>query len=231
MTSFKGFPDGKNQFTSIPAKFFDELLPEIDHLAELKVVLYAFWCIEHMEGNFRYLERKDFSADQRFMKGLASRPQAAETALQEALERATGRGIFLSVVFASEGEERTYYFLNSAKGRAAVEAIKKGKWRPSGVLRSVVSLGSERPNIFRLYEENIGPLTPILADTLKDAQDTYPEPWIYEAVQIAVENNKRNWKYVEAILRRWQEGGKDEQNRRDSEEDRRRYAEWESPDR
>ena len=28
--------------------------------------------------------------------------------------------------------------------------------------------------IFRLYEENIGPLTPLIAETLGEAEDTYP---------------------------------------------------------
>jgi fucose permease len=42
---------------------------------------------------------------------------------------------------------------------------------------------------------------------------------------------KRNWHYIDAILQRWQEGGrddrKDKQDRRDTEEARRRYGEWE----
>lgn len=231
MTSFKGFSDGKLQLTRVPMQFFSELLPQIDHLGELKVALYALWRFEQMEGSFRFLERADFAADKQFMKGMGVRLAEAETALDDALERAEGRGILLKAVLAADEDERCYYFLNSARGRSAVEAIRKGKWRPSDILRSAAFLGDERPNIFRLYEENIGPLTPILADILRDAQETYPERWIAEAVQIAVENNKRNWKYVEAILRRWQEGGRNEQNRRDSEEDRRRYAEWESPER
>jgi DnaD/phage-associated family protein len=86
-----------------------------------------------------------------------------------------------------------------------------------------------RPNIFRLYENNIGPLTPMIAEILQDAENTYPPAWIEEAIRIAVENNKRNWRYVEAILRRWQEGGRDErEDRRDTEKSLRRYKEWEN---
>jgi DNA replication protein len=231
MSTFKGFPDGKSRLTRLPEQFFSELLPEVDHLAELKVILYAFWRLERMEGSFRYLERADFLDDERLMQGLSTRPLSAASLLDEGLERAVQRGVLLRAVFAGDGQERIYFFLNTPKGRAAVEAIGAGKWRPSTALRTVVSLDSQRPNIFRLYEEHIGPLTPMLAETLRDAQATYPEPWVEEAVRIAVENNKRSWKYIEAILRRWQEGGKDEQNRRNSEEDRRRYAEWESPER
>ncbi len=87
----------------------------------------------------------------------------------------------------------------------------------------------ESVNIFRLYEENIGPLTPMIADTLRDAEESYPAQWIEEAIRLAVENNARSWRYVDAILSRWQEKGKDErEDRRDTEKARRRYAEWEN---
>jgi DnaD/phage-associated family protein len=89
----------------------------------------------------------------------------------------------------------------------------------------------ERPNIFRLYEENIGPLTPLIADALQDAEKTYPPEWVAEALGTAVKNNKRNLKYVEAILRRWkEEGHAKKQDRRDAQEDGRRYAEGEYAD-
>jgi DnaD/phage-associated family protein len=66
----------------------------------------------------------------------------------------------------------------------------------------------DRPNIFALYEQNIGPLTPMLADLLRDAEATYPADWIADAMKIAVENNKRNWRYVEAILKSWATEGR-----------------------
>jgi DnaD and phage-associated domain len=50
-------------------------------------------------------------------------------------------------------------------------------------------------------------LTPLLADALKDAEQTYPPEWVAEALEISVKSNKRNWNYVEAILRRWKEEG------------------------
>ncbi len=51
----------------------------------------------------------------------------------------------------------------------------------------------ERPNVFKLYEENIGPLTPMIADALKDAENTFSPEWIAEAIELAVKNNKRSW--------------------------------------
>ncbi len=66
----------------------------------------------------------------------------------------------------------------------------------------------ERPNIFVLYEQNIGLLSPLLADELKDAADQYPAEWIEAAFREAVQHNKRKWSYIRAILRRWETEGK-----------------------
>jgi DnaD/phage-associated family protein len=126
-------------------------------------------------------------------------------------------------------QEQDLYFLNTSRGRATVEAIQNGEWRPSGDPLTPVELGPERPNIYHLYEQNIGPMTPLMADALQDAEDTYRNEWIEEAFRIAVENNVRNWRYVEAILRRWHERGYDgRKTRRDTEKSRRQYSEWET---
>jgi len=228
MESFKGFPEGKVQLTRIPDPLLTDLLPEIDHLGELKLILYAFWRLERMEGAFRYLRRENFLEDQRFMNGLASGNVEAEAALDEALQRCIQRGSLLDASLELEGGKQTLYFLNSPKGRAAAQAIQRGEWRHTGDPHSPLGLSLDKPNLFRIYEENIGPLTPMIADKLGEAEDNYPAQWIEEAVQIAVENNVRRWSYVEAILKRWQEGGRDERtDRRDTEKDRRRYVEGE----
>jgi len=58
----------------------------------------------------------------------------------------------------------------------------------------------DRPNIFILYEQNIGLLTPPIADELRQAEQTYPAGWIEEAFREAVSLNKRSWRYIRAIL-------------------------------
>jgi DnaD/phage-associated family protein len=66
-----------------------------------------------------------------------------------------------------------------------------------------------KTNVFAVYEENIGDLTTIMEETLIDAEKDYPEAWILEAIALAVQNNKRNWRYCETILERWKASGKD----------------------
>lgn len=66
-----------------------------------------------------------------------------------------------------------------------------------------------RPNIFAFFEENIGPLTRNITDKLKLAVEDYTENWVRRAIEIADDNAKRNWAYIEAILRRWKTEGYD----------------------
>lgn len=228
MPVFSGFPEGSGPFTNLPSQFFQELLPRIDHLGELKLTLYVFWRLDQTEDAFRYLRRADILDDDGFMQGLGDSPMDAQAALDEALKRCVQRGTLLSASLDLEMGEENLYFLNTPKGRAALDAIARGEWRHTGDVHAPVGVSPARPNIFRLYEENIGPLTPMIAEQLRDAEQAYPAQWIEDALRIAVENNARRWSYVEAILKRWQEGGRDDRkDRRDTEKDRRRFVEGE----
>ncbi len=226
MTSFTGFPAGKVRMTPIPATFFTDLLPEIDNLGELRTTLYAIWHLDHQEGTIRYLLEDDFLKDERFIQGFGKTDEERKSGLRDSLERACQRGTFISVGV----DAQTVYFLNSPRGRAASEGLAKGTWTLNDHPVGEISLEMERPNIFDLYEKNIGPLTPMISQTLQEAEKLYPEEWIEEAIRTAVLKNARNWRYVEAILRAWKEKGRDETNRRNTQEDRRKYIEGEFAD-
>jgi DnaD/phage-associated family protein len=221
MKGFSGFPDGKLRTYSLPSLFFSDLLPIIDNLSEMKVTLYAFWALHQRESAVRYLRLVDFLSDQQFVKGFAGATgrDSAESLL-DGLERAVARGTLLHVTMESADGQQDLYFMNTEKGRAAVEGITSGQWRPDPNSDEPLSLLVERPNIFVLYEQNIGALTPLIADELRDAEQTYPPRWIEEAIKIAVESNARNWRYVLAILERWRQDGKqDGTDRRHSQKE------------
>jgi DNA replication protein len=208
---FSGFPPGRFSMTSLPAPFFSELLPLIDDLAELKVLLFCFWALPQKEGRFAYLRRRDFVQNEALMRGLAViDPHAgAEVLLDVTLAGAAEHGTLLraEVTLADERAE-TLYFVNTARGRAAVEQLAAGRWQP-GDLENPVEILPERPNIYQLYERNIGPLTPMITDELKDAEKEFPAEWLEEAMRVAVAANKRSLRYIRAILERWRGEGKD----------------------
>ena len=60
----------------------------------------------------------------------------------------------------------------------------------------------------RVYEQEIGALTPGVADALADAVERYPEEWVGDALQLAARHNARSWAYAAAILRRWEAEGR-----------------------
>jgi DNA replication protein len=214
LSKFKGFTDTES-FTQLPDTFFHQLLNQIDDTAELKVTLYCLWRVEHMDGSFRALQESDFNAKE---LGLST------DEIRSGLEKAMKRGSILQV----KNDSVFCFLLNSPRGRAFVQAIESGNWNPESASSN---LSFERPNIFRLYEENIGPLTPLIADALKDAEETYSAEWIADTIDLAVRNNKRSWKYCEAILKRWKEEGRGEkQDRRDAEKDRDKYIKGEYAD-
>lgn len=205
LRKFPGFPAGKSDMVQVPNRFFSDLLPLIDDLAELKLTIYCFWAVQQREGEYRYARLRDLREDRVLLASLADDPAEAERLLATALERATMRGALLHVLIPGPPAE-DLYFMNTDRGRRAVAALERGDWLPGDVHQPVASI-VERPNIFTLYEQNIGPLTPIMSDKLKDAENTYPEGWIKETIGLAVENNKRSWSYVEAILKRWASEG------------------------
>jgi DnaD/phage-associated family protein len=208
MTVFKGFTSSET-FTQVPDSFI-HLIKEINDAAELKVTLYAIWRIEHIEGHFRALCQTDFETE-----ALGMTVEEIQLGLGKAVERGT--------LLRAEHEADVFYFLNSPRGRLAAEAFTKGNWRESA---KIMSAPMTKSNIFKLYEENIGALTPLLSDMLREAEKNYPAVWFEEAFEIAVSRNIRNWKYVEAILARWKEKGKDERkDQQDVAKDEKRYTE------
>lgn len=67
--------------------------------------------------------------------------------------------------------------------------------------------------IARAYESEIGIITPMIADELREASTTYPLQWTLDAIHEAATQNKRGWKYVLGILTRWKAQGNQEDNK------------------
>lgn len=208
MKVFSGFPAGEMAYTPLPDLFYSELLPIIDDLAELKVTLHVFWLLYHKNKNHRYVTLHELLGDGQLVRSMEGDSLSPEKALRAGLDKAVARGTLLCLI-SSAGDER-FYFINTAQGRRAFDQAQLGEMELApGIALAEPATLLQRPNIFVLYEQNIGLLQPIIAEELQDAERTYPQEWIEDAFHIAVENNVRNWKYVRRILERWAAEGKD----------------------
>ena len=231
LPGFIGFPDAKTRLVKIPDLFFTELLPRIDDLAELKLTLHCFWLLNEQGNELRYLRGDDLRADAALLRSLHAEGDLRSSlqAVADALERAVARNLLLRMdveVKTADGSavSEDWYLMNTPKGRQLAAMIRQGKLHElQAVVPDEARLKVDRPNIFVLYEQNVGVLTPLIADQLRDMEKTYPPDWIAEAFDIAVASNKRALRYIQAVLKRWEMEGKDnEDTRRDSEESRRR---------
>jgi DNA replication protein len=203
MTAFDGF--STENLVPLPAEFFTAVLPSISSPAELKVTLHIFWAVSRQRGRAKRVDWETLLADETLTQGLraisALRP-AAEL-LEEGLARAVERGSILHVVSAEAGRAVNWYLVNTAANRAWAERQHGARLEPTA------SLPPPAPGIFALYEQNIGLLTPMLVEELREADRKYPPAWLEEAVRAAVEANIRNWRYIRRILERWEADGKE----------------------
>jgi len=219
MKPFPGFPQ-KMRFTPVPNLFFSQLLPQIDDIAELKITLHILWTLYEKRGYPKFVTYGELLGDKTLMRGLSD-----GEALRHGLERAVSRGTLIHLALDRDGRNEDLYFLNTDGDREAVSRIERGELDLGALPRREPCLEAEvRPNIFALYEENIAMLTPMIAEKLKDAEQLYPASWIEDAFREAVSQNKRSWRYIEAILKRWESEGKEHgAPGRDSKEDTDKY--------
>ncbi len=225
MQQFKGFP-ARMEFTSIPNLFFSTLLPQISEVAELKTTLHVLAVLYRKRGYPRFVTYKELLGIASLMGSLGGAAKPSDEVLRGALEMATERGTFIHLVLDRDGKPEHVYFLNTESDRQIVAKIENGKLTLSGLKAGGQAYveAEEQPDIFTLYEQNIGMLTPLIAEELREAEKLYPEDWIRDAIKEAVSLNKRNWRYIARILERWlAEGKSDGAYRRYSKADPDKY--------
>jgi len=216
MTRFKGFP-ARMDFTPVPNVFIGRLMPHIEDIAELKVTLHLFSVIYRKRGSLRFVTRREILGDNTLVTGLKEEGETPEDTLQRGLDMAIGRGTVLRVALDLDEKPEEAYFLNTEADRRSIAQIQSGEISLPGINITKKKPGTEieeTPNIFTLYEQNIGMLTPMIADELREAEQQYPVEWVRDAIKEAVSLNKRNWRYITRILEGWATKGRGDETRK-----------------
>jgi len=170
----------ETDFISLPDSFFTQVMPKIQDLAELKAVLYVAYLILRKQDHPQFATYKELKAESCRLSA-----ELGEETLRQALDSAVEHGALLRSTLSRNGMLEDVYSLTGD------------------------SLQPPTINIFALYEQNIGMITPMIAEELKEAEKIYPPQWIEEALKEAVALNKRSWRYIARILERWASEGKD----------------------
>ena len=202
---FQGFIKGV-RYIPVPAPVFGELLEEIQDMNELKIVLRVIRLIHDKKGLERCVTLDELLADRVIAISLNSSDIGSrKTQILQALQASQERNIFIRV--DRKDDFPSLYYLNTEFERQTIGNVSMLEsqsefepWEPV----------EDRPNIYSLYEQNIGILTPIVAEKISEAEQRYPLKWIEEAISEAVSLNSRNWRYISRILERWEIEGKED---------------------
>jgi DnaD/phage-associated family protein len=203
--AFDGFStDG---LVGLPPELFSEVLPQITLASELKVTLHVFWRLSRQRGPApRRINWDELMADRTLKRGLrsVSKLRSQEELLSEGLEAAVRRTTLLHVVLPADGRSVNWYLVNTAANRGWVELM-----GAAGMVVHPADAGpEERPAIMTLYEQNIGLITPMLLEELREAEERYPPEWVVDAIREAVRANARSWRYIKKVLERWAANGR-----------------------
>jgi DNA replication protein len=185
----------------VPAPLLGSLLAEIDDVAELKCTLRFLWYAAQVKGSPKAVPATTLESDEVLLAALDG---------PEAVRRGLGLAVARGTLLCAGGN----YVLHTPENAAALERMEpvRAHWPAE---RPVMP---QKPNVYALYEANIGLLTPMVADQLRDAEEQYPEEWIEAAFREAALQNKRSWRYIAAILERWTTEGRGQSRQQGAQE-------------
>ena len=93
---------------------------------------------------------------------------------------------------------------SGAKAKAKAISLEKGE---SEGEKPSTSQDPKLAALVTLYEQNVGIITPMVAEKLKDIREAYPDGWFQSALQEALDHNARSLAYITAVLERWRREG------------------------
>jgi DnaD/phage-associated family protein len=203
--AFAGF--STDTLIGLPPELFSEVLPAISLASELKVTLHIFYRLSQQQAAPRRLGWDELLADKTLARSLraVSKLRPIEDLRAEGLDAAVHRGSLLHLAAPAGGRVANWYLVNTPANRQWAEemALARAALAPAGA-------PAERASLIGLYEQNIGLVTPMLVDELREAEERYPREWIEEAMREAVRANARSWRYIRKVLERWATNGRND---------------------
>jgi DNA replication protein len=199
--------------TGVPTRFLESIAPQVHDIAELQVMLAFFRLAADPPKFGEPLHEERLFQDPVVNRALrmAGTAQPPRDAIRHGIELAVARDTLLRFrVEPPHQPDEAWLLLATPENRLRLDRYHKGLLAPPGIPDPVpgTQVRVERPNVFLLYEQNIGLVTPIIADQLIEAMELYPRVWIEDAIAEAVGYNRRNWRYVQRILQNWATEGR-----------------------
>lgn len=211
---FAGFP-AVGKATAIPDAFFGAVLPCLAAPGDVLAFLFAARLLQQRRGQAAFTSAAEIWAANGAPAAF-NRLGGGHSGLVAGLDRCVAASALLAVDLTGPGVSERIYVLNEPRSRRLLARVRAGEvvLRPGATVRDLPV--ETPPDVFRLYEENVGTITPLIGERLLAAAEEYPREWLERAIREAVELNRRNWRYIERVLQRWAVEGPDEIDRRSS---------------
>lgn len=207
---FDGFP-ATSKATAIPNLFFERVLPGIEDPATLLAFLWTARALQEERRTDAGISAAELWSHGGLRASFEHLAPGGLDALERGLAACVESGALLAVPLARRDNPGPLYFVNNPRSRRLIARAVTGQVELRAATMVAADPSQGRPGIFRLYEEHIGTVTPLVAERLANAETEYPPAWIEDAFREAAERNVRNWRYIETILESWaREGRADE---------------------
>ncbi len=200
------FPRGYRS-TPVPNPLLADLLVKITDPDELRLTLRAVWAL-HQERAFPpSLTMPELASDRTVAAMLGAAAEDLENRVSALLNKAAERGTLLKIP-VRDGQDR--YYLNTEPVRRALarQGIAPEETREAAGAETEfetwpdLEAAAEPSLAVVAYEENIGQITPLVAEKIRDAIDDHSELAVIDAIRTAAARDTRNWNYIAALLRR-----------------------------
>lgn len=195
-------------FTQVPNDFFN-LVSDMDD-NELRVTLVM------IRETFGY-HREDFTMG---INKLADAAGLSRNGAKAGAEAAEERGTFRRTNPGEQGSAEWELIVDRSQDAGWSRHDQGGghgmtrTWSPgdqqSGLnkeIKNKENTTTAAAAIFKLYETNIGPLTPLIRDALLDDETTYTSEWVQRAIAEAAASNVRSLKYIRGVLAGYKQRG------------------------
>lgn len=190
--------------------YFDTLLTSATSYDELQTLLAVIRLqADRLDGNEAIDEESIIGNLQlKSILGTTAVSQSSTSRIMRALNQAVVRGALTRTSMVADNRQFIVYRLEGnplsvqQPGSDATDAF-------DGDMSQPKSNGNEQAaSVYAAYEDNIGMLTPLVADQIRLALELYPAFWIHEAIGEAVAYNRRQWRYIQRILQNWSADGR-----------------------
>ena len=198
-------------YIPIPIELTSSLLKDIDSYDEFKCTLRIFSLIYSLQPKRIWLTFEELISDPVLRESIGTNnTQQTTEVILKGIYAAKNRKTIIIREKVKNQIENSIILINDKISNELLSKKDIGNLQAGLDLEQAdFQIGNKnQSNIYTLYEDNIGHMTPLLAEELKLAEKNYPKIWIEEAFIEAVKNNIRNWKYISSILNRWQIEGR-----------------------